>query len=156
MAHVYAAGTYAVTLVVSGPGGVSTNSQPNYITARTAFQSWQVFYFGSTMNSAAAPGADPDHDGMSNTNEFLAGTNPTNKSSVVGITAVTRQGNDVLVSWMVANGKTNVLDQAGDPRAWSNFTHVFSDLVVGPVNTYTNVGAATNGSALYYRASFVP
>jgi PKD repeat protein len=154
--HVYAAGIYDVTLVVAGPGGISTNSQSSYVRALTQFQSWQVYYFGSTANPAAAPNADPDHDGMSNTNEFLAGTNPTNKNSVIGITAVTRQGNDVLVSWMVVGGKINVLDQAGDPRAWSNFTNVFSNLVLGSVNTYTNVGAATNRPALYYRASFVP
>ena len=154
--HVYAAGIYDVTLVVAGPGGISTNSQSSYVKALTQFQSWQVYYFGSTANPAAAPNADPDHDGISNTNEFLAGTNPTNKSSGFGITALTRQGNDLLVTWMVVSGKTNVLDQAGDPRAWSPFTNVFSNLVVGSVTTYTNVGAATNGSVLYYRAGFVP
>ena len=37
-----------MTLVVSGPDGVDTNTKPNYITVLTAFQSWQVQYFGST------------------------------------------------------------------------------------------------------------
>ena len=36
VAHTYAAGTYTVTLVATGPGGVSTNTKPNYITVLPA------------------------------------------------------------------------------------------------------------------------
>ncbi len=37
--------------------------------------SWEIQYFGKT---GIDPNADPDHDGLSNLEEFLAGTDPTN------------------------------------------------------------------------------
>jgi PKD repeat protein len=154
--HTYAVGTYDVMLVASGPGGASTNSQANYITALTPFQSWQVFYFGSVTNPAAAPGADADHDGMSNTNEFLAGTDPTNSASVLGITTVARQGNDLRVTWTMGSGRTNVLQQADLIGGTNRFTNVFTLLTVGSVTNYLDVGAATNGSARYYRVRLGP
>ncbi len=68
----------------------------------TAFQAWQVQYFGSTTNPAAA-NADPDGDGMSNLQEFLAGTDPTNGASAFRITSVVRAGSDLLVAWMTGS-----------------------------------------------------
>ena len=115
------------------------------ITALTPFQSWQVFYFGSTTNPAAAPDADPDKDGMSNWAEFLAGTDPTNSASVLRITTVARQGNDLLITWTMGSGKTNVLQQADGLGGTSNFADVFTVLTVGSATNYLDVGAATNG-----------
>jgi PKD repeat protein len=118
VSHTYAAGTYNVMLVVTGSGGASTNAEFNYITALTAFQSWQVQYFGSTTNPAAAANADPDGDGCDNLCEFLSGTDPTNSASVFRITAVTAQGADVLVTWATGGGRTNVVQvNAGDVEA---------------------------------------
>jgi hypothetical protein len=48
---------------------------------------WQVLYFGGTSSTNAAAGADPDHDGVSNLNEYLAGTIPNNGNSALKITA---------------------------------------------------------------------
>jgi probable HAF family extracellular repeat protein len=50
----------------------------NYLPA-----SWLIQYFGADYqdNPDAAPTADPDHDGLSNWQEYLAGTNPTNPAS---------------------------------------------------------------------------
>jgi PKD repeat protein len=79
--HTYAAGTYNVTLVVTGPGLVSTNTKPGYITAWSAFQTWQIQYFGSTNDPQASASADPDSDGYFNLQEFFAGANPTNSVS---------------------------------------------------------------------------
>ena len=156
VSHIYAAGTYGVTLVASGPGGASTNNQPNYITALTPFQSWQVLYFGSTTNPAAAPAADPDNDGMSNWAEFLAGTNPTNSASVLRITAVAQEGNDLRITWTMGSGKTNVLQQADTLGGASNFTDAFTVLTVGSVTNYLDVGAVTNAPARSYRVRLGP
>ena len=43
---------------------------------------------------------DADGDGMSNLQEYLAGTDPTNSASFFSITAVAQEGNDVRVTWM--------------------------------------------------------
>jgi len=81
VSHTYAAGTYPVTLVVTGPGLVSTNSQPAYITALSPFQVWQIQYFGSTNNPLAQANVDPDNDGYNDLQEFHSATNPTNSAS---------------------------------------------------------------------------
>ena len=49
---------------------------------------WELKYFG--VLTGTDPNADPDHDGVSNMNEYLAGTNPTNVASYFHIVSVTR------------------------------------------------------------------
>jgi PKD repeat protein/endonuclease/exonuclease/phosphatase family metal-dependent hydrolase len=159
--HTYAAGTYAVTLIASGPAGVSTNIKPAYITVLTPFQAWQIQYFGSTTNPAAAASADPDGDGQNNLAEFLAGTDPTNGASALRITSITTQGANVTVNWMTGVGKTNALQAtSGDPNG-GYATNGFADLViitntVGTVTNGVDVGGATNVPSRYYRVRLVP
>ncbi len=100
------AGVYTVTEIVSGPGGSSTSTQVNYVTVLTPFQAWQIQYFGSTTNPAAAANADPLGKGMSNFNQFQAGINPTNPASALRITSVAQQGGDVVVTWTTAGAGT--------------------------------------------------
>lgn len=56
------------------PGQLDTNGLPI---------AWELTYFGHT---GVDPNADPDGDGMSNYQEYLAGTNPTNASDYLRIT----------------------------------------------------------------------
>jgi PKD repeat protein len=161
VSHTYAAGMYGVTLIVSGPGGTGTNSQPNYISVLTAFQAWQVQYFGSTTNPAAAASADPDGDGFNNMQEFLAGTDPTNTGSSFQITNIAQTGNGVLITWMMGPGKTNALQRTAGALDGSYNTNAFSDIfiitnTVGTTTNYLDVGGATNSPSLYYRAHLVP
>ena len=51
--------------------------------------SWQMLYFSSANSTNAPPGADPDGDGASNLEEYLAATDPMNGNSVLRITAFT-------------------------------------------------------------------
>jgi len=156
VAHTYSAGVFTVTLVASGPSGSSTNLQPNYITALTAFQSWQIQYFGSTNNPDAAPNADPDGDGMNNLAEFLVGTNPTNSASVFRITAMAQEGNDVRVTWTMGSGKTNAL-QVGPGQSFSNnFTDLAAIITAGTVTNYLDAGAVTSAPARFYRVRLGP
>jgi hypothetical protein len=43
---------------------------------RQSFAQWQTAHFGSTVDPAAQPNADPDSDGHANSLEFLTGTDP--------------------------------------------------------------------------------
>jgi hypothetical protein len=122
----------------------------------TPFQSWQLLYFGSGTNAAAAPDADPDNDGMSNWAEFLAGTNPTNSDSALRITTVAQEGNDLRVAWTMGSGKTNVLQRADAVGGTNPFADVFTVLTAGSVTNYLDVGAATNAAARYYRVRLGP
>ena len=131
----------------------------------TPFQAWQTNYFGSgyTNNPAAAPDADPDGDGMSNTNEFLAGTNPTNSLSGLRIISVVQQSNDVVITWTTAGVRTNAV-QATVGDANGGYTNNFNDIsgsIIIPVSgdattNFTEIGGATNNPSRYYRIRLVP
>ncbi|HTS17947.1 MAG TPA: alkaline phosphatase family protein [Verrucomicrobiae bacterium] len=170
--YTYAApGTYTVTLIASNAGGSGTNVQVNYITALTAFQAWQSQYFGGATNPLAAAAADPFGKGISNTNQFLMGLNPTNPASIFRIVSVTTTGADVVVTWQTSggdasglfgSGKTNVLlVTPGLPDgSYSNsfvttgLTNVITTL--GDVITNAvDAGGATNGPSRYYQIQFI-
>jgi PKD repeat protein len=159
----YTAGTYTVILVVSGPGGTSTNTRTSYITVFSAFQAWQIQYFGSTNNPAGAPNADPLGKGMNNLDQFLAGINPTNSASAFRITSVVQQGSDVLVTWTTAGGYTNVVQATAglpDGSYSTNFLDL-SPLIIIPgsgdaTTNYLDSNGATNTPARYYRVRLVP
>jgi PKD repeat protein len=157
------AGVYSVTEIVSGPGGSGTNTQVNYIVVLTPFQAWQIQYFGSTTNPAAASGADPDGDGQNNLAEFLANTDPTNSASGLRITSITAQGNDVRVTWATAGGGTDVVQATAglpDGSYSTNFLDL-SPLIIIPgsgnaITNYLDSGGATNVPVRYYRVRLVP
>lgn len=157
--HTYAGGTYSVTLVASGPAGVSTSAQPNSVTVLTAFQDWQIENFGGTNNPAAAPAADPDGDGQSNMAEFLTGTDPSDNTSAFRIASIVQVDTNVLVTWTMGPGKTNALEKVAG--GMGSFTNNFDTLftvtnTVGTTTNYLDVGAIGINPTRYYRVRLVP
>ena len=156
--------TNTVTLVVSGAGGVSTNTRLNYIVVTpaplTPFQTWQFKYFGCTNCVEADAAADPDGDGQGNWAEFSANTNPTNNSSAFQIISVVRQEFGINIVWRAGAGTTNVVQVANGSDAGS-FANSFGDLSppivlvgTGDITTnYVDIGGATNSPARYYRVT---
>ena len=143
--HTYGLGTYTVTQIETGPGGVTTNTRPNYITVVTPFQAWQVQYFGSTNNPNAAPTADADGTGQNNLFKFLAGLDPTNPASIFQITAVSREGDGLRVTWSCVGGHTYALQ--GTVRvAAGGYTNNFFD--ISPAITVSGAGGATTNFLL--------
>ncbi|HEY5297696.1 MAG TPA: hypothetical protein VIK59_07210 [Verrucomicrobiae bacterium] len=57
---------------------------------------WLLQNFGTTNVNA---GADPDHDGMNNLQEYLAGTDPNNGGDFLRITNVARASVSTLLQW---------------------------------------------------------
>jgi hypothetical protein len=104
--------------------------------------------------------SDFDGDGLSNLQEDLAGTDPTNSASAFRITRLDRTGNDLLVTWTMGAGRTNALQAtSGTPTGSysNNFTDIFTVTnTVGTTTNYLDLGAATNFPALYYRVRLVP
>jgi autotransporter-associated beta strand protein len=159
--HAYPAGTYTVILTASNSLGVSTLISNNLLTVLTALQAWQLQYFGCTnpvICPQAAAAADPDGDGLSNANELLLGTDPTNNASAFRIIAVAREGIDLRVTWSMGAGKTNALQAAaGGGSVTSDFADVFNVTnTIGDTTNHVDVGAATNSPSRYYRVRLVP
>jgi hypothetical protein len=130
----------------------------------TAFEQWQIDYFGSTTNPAAGPNFDADGDGQNNMAEFLSGSDPTNSLSALRIISTTRQTSDVTITWNTFGGRTNAvqaaLGSANGSYATDSFSDISGSLIIpgsGDVTTnYTESGGATNTPSRYYRIRLVP
>ncbi|HVM62600.1 MAG TPA: PKD domain-containing protein [Verrucomicrobiae bacterium] len=164
-------GTYNVTLVVSGGNGASTNTSANLISVYDPFAWWQLDYFGSTNNADAAPTLDPYGTGMSNTNRFLTGFNPTNTTAYLHIISIAASNADVVIAYLGASGdntyspgvlsRTNVLEYTTGTANGSYVSSAFTSTGqtnilsggggLGTVTNMTDYGGVTNGPSRYYR-----
>jgi hypothetical protein len=80
---------------------------------------WEATYFGGDSSKWPSPQADSDGDGMSNLQEFLAGTDPTNPESVLRTTVVsTPQG--WRLNWNTQPGSVYQVQSSTDLAAWAN------------------------------------
>jgi hypothetical protein len=127
---------------------------------------WRQQYFGgagTSTNSQSCAARDPDGDGMTNLQEFKAGTDPTNSASFFGIISVAGVSNDARVTW------NSVTNRAYDiwatlPTANGGYTNSFGPSPLNPfpiAGTPSNVfwldfGGATNTPTRFYRVRVVP
>jgi hypothetical protein len=104
-------GTTAITVTVSD--GSATTSRTFNLTVLTAQETWRQQYFGTTANTGnAADSADPDGDGLTNAQEFGAGTNPLDVASALRISQVQPSGAHMIVSFPSALGKIYRVDRS--------------------------------------------
>ena len=76
-------------------------------------------YFGSDAFNWPSPFADSDGDGVSNYNEFLAGTDPTSANSVLKIRLQpTPQG--LFLNWNTQAGLIYQVQSSPDLKSWTN------------------------------------
>jgi PKD domain len=116
---------------------------------------WLQQYGLSTDGSADF--ADFDHDGLSNWQEWLAGTDPTNVSSVLKIILAARTENPVgfVVTWNSQNSRAYVLQRSGDLRQSAFYT--VQDNIAGQAGatSFTDTNAVEPGP-VYYRVGVMP
>ncbi len=95
---------------------------------------------------------------MSNLQEFLLGTNPTDSSSPFHITGITLEGSDVRITWMTAGGLTNAVETAPNPGG--SYSNISGNIIItGSAVTTTNYldpGTVTNTPLQFYRIHLVP
>jgi hypothetical protein len=130
----------------SFPAWVWVNSpalQPPQISS----DEWRTTFFGSPTSALAADNVDADGDGMSNWQEYLAGTNPTNALSKLQLTtASSAQG--VGFSWLTAPGKSYTL-QSSPALSGANWTGINTN--VGDGNNCQFVVTNCGATALFYQ-----
>jgi hypothetical protein len=133
------------------------------------FTLWQTHYFtGSPLNSS--PNADPLGKGIINTNQFLAGFNPTNSAAYPHILSIAKANTtNAVITYLGASGdssyspgfasRTNVLEfttGTGNGSYLNNFvstgqTNILSGGTgLGTVASFIQTNGAT-GPARYYR-----
>jgi hypothetical protein len=114
--------------------------------------SWRLQYFGNGLSNAgsAAAGADPDGDGMTNLQEYFAGTNPLDRASVFRISAIAKIGNDIGISFPSVSGKSYAVEKT---TSLASGTWVLvQDNIAGTnaVVSVTDSGAATQPRRFYH------
>jgi hypothetical protein len=118
---------------------------------------WRARYFGgsgTTTNNLSAATADPDHDGLNNLQEFLAGTDPTKSASVLDLTAIGPAFSTNTVILHSADGIVYQIWFSDDlaPATWA----ILADQVVG---TGGDIPVAVPGGGeagqRFYRAKVV-
>ena len=120
---------------------------------------WKEQYGFNVFDPTVAQ-ADTDGDGMSNLQEYLAGTDPLVPASVFRITNIDREGNDIRVMWSMGVGRTNALQAMNGPIGDAT-TNSYADIftvtnALGSTTNYLDVGGATNGPMRFYRVRIVP
>jgi polygalacturonase len=126
-----AVGTYTVIASNVTSGCTATMNGSASVTPGDPFTCWQFQYFGctndGTLCTQAAANADPSGKGISNTNQFLLGLNPTNPASVFRIIAIGQTGGTNTVTWKTSGGDLNA--------ASFNGPTVITNIVQGSVGT---------------------
>ncbi len=90
----------------------------NDLPARQNFADWQMAKFGSATAPSAQPAADPDADGQSNFEEYLAGTNPNDPASVF-TSALSGSGGALTLSFPEIANRSYVVETSVDLQAWT-------------------------------------
>ena len=115
---------------------------------------WRLAYFNHAVgedadNSHASD--DPDGDGLTNLQEYLAGTNPLDPTSAFRITTIVTAGADIQVSWSSVSSKTYQLQSSSSPTATGTWNNVGNPVTASSAtSTQTDTGAAA-GPPTFYR-----
>jgi hypothetical protein len=135
---------YVQTDTIS-PGALDSNGLPI---------AWELLNFGHT---GVDPNADPDHDGMSNYQEYLAGTDPNDSNSVLRVTAedFSPGGTAASLTWNSVPTRFYYLQKSLDLAA-TDWTDSGLGLVSPSGGSTTTADFAdTNAPARFYRVQAV-
>lgn len=109
---------------------------------------WERRYFHSTNHPNGAATADYDSDGLSNINEYFAGTDPTDADSVLEMTSVQKgDGSDLVLRWKSVRDKQYSI-QTSTSLMDGFVTQASGIPATPPINTYA---VPLDQEACYYK-----
>jgi hypothetical protein len=112
---------------------------------------WRLLYFGTVSNPLSAAGADPDGDGASNWQEYIAGTNPLDGTSAFKFgSAAMPGGSGFVLQWPSVVNKHYTLQSSTSINATSWTTIATNVMGNGQAMQWTD--PSPGASAMFYRA----
>jgi hypothetical protein len=111
---------------------------------------WEIQYFGAINDPRATPNADPDNDGLTNLQEYVSGTGPTDPGSYLEIDSISSDGG-VAIHFNAVAGRTYSVfyrDQVGQ-GVWLKLADVPAQASTGLVTVNDPVAGGVNGR--FYR-----
>lgn len=107
---------------------------------------WEREYFGTT--SVVSPTADADGDGLSNLDEYIAGTSPEDKTSFFSANGTAENGGSgpFVIQWNAVPGRTYSVEWA--PAAGAPFQPLATGLEY-PQNSYTDTVHSAESTGFY-------
>jgi hypothetical protein len=114
---------------------------------------WELSKFGSLTNSG---GADNDGDGFINSDEYYAGTDPTNSASRLAITSIVRQSGNSSVFWPGVSYGTYRIESSTNLRqsaSWYFRGRIYRPGAPGPEQF---IDAVNTNQMLDYRVVYEP
>jgi hypothetical protein len=120
-----------------------------------------IQYFGHPTGQAgdlSLAQDDADGDGMSNLQEYLAGTDPTNRQSALRMITVTviKPGPELDVSWSSVSNKIYFLERSSNLAAQPAFSVVQSNIVGQAGVTICPDTSAAGPGPYFYRVRVQP
>jgi len=118
-----------ITNVATGSPGLAANSASTLTVLADSdgdhiWDDWELRY-GFKLNDPTVPGGDPDHDGMTTLQEYLAGTDPTNALSVLKLQPIGFPGAGSLSFGAVSNKSYSVQYKSSlADTAWSKLADI--------------------------------
>ncbi len=133
------------------PGGVWVQI-PAAKPAEKLPDEWKLAFFGSLTDPSAQADADPNGDGISNWNEYLAGTNPNGLHLQVLDGQWRSDGfNGFTLRWFAGLGKTYAVESSSDLVSWASLATVSG---TGAVKEYKDLKPRLGSQ--YYRIRQMP
>ena len=135
-----------------GPGDRGTLERVDLTTNHETFGQWALRFFGTIV---VDPSADPDGDGMTNYQEYLAGTNPLDPQSKLALYDVHPDARGGLsISWQTVPGQTYAVFRSGDLTR--GFTRLQGALAATATTTSFYDASANGAGPFFYRVGVEP
>jgi len=112
--------------------------------------SWRLRYFGSINNLLSQAAADADGDGANNWQEYIAGTDPTDRKSSLRVStdqAPAQPGNECVIHWPSVSGRNYVIERSTS-LASPSWTSISTNAGTGADMEFHD---STGGNTRFYR-----